>query len=215
MLRVIGAGVGRTGTMSLKEAFERLLGGPCHHMIEVFGQPDQIATWRRAVAGEPVDWPSFLGDYSAIVDFPGALFWPELSESFPDAVVVLSTRRSAEEWWLSADRTIFASLRRDPGSEPVVVQQREMIIELFATRFATCSWDDAQATQTAYERHNAAVRAGVEPERLVEWQPGDGWGPLCAALGVDVPDEEFPHTNTTEEFRAMLDLDDVEAQSDA
>jgi hypothetical protein len=66
---------------------------------------------------------------------------------------------------------------------------------------------DKDAAITAYERHNADVLATAEPERLVCWQPGDGWEPICAALGVDVPDEPFPHVNTTEEFRGMLGLE--------
>jgi hypothetical protein len=59
----------------------------------------------------------------------------------------------------------------------------------------------------AYVRHNDAVRAGVAPERLVEWRPDDGWEPICAALGLPVPDEPFPRLNTTAEFRARAGWD--------
>ena len=66
----------------------------------------------------------------------------------------------------------------------------------------TPNTDDADAAKAAYERHNADVRAQSDPARLVEWQPGDGWEPLCTALHVDVPDEPFPHVNTAAEFQA-------------
>jgi hypothetical protein len=68
-------------------------------------------------------------------------------------------------------------------------------------------WDDPDVAMAAYERHNAEVRAGVPPERLVEWRPGDGWEPLCEALGLPVPEDRFPHENTTADFRAMAGLE--------
>jgi hypothetical protein len=67
--------------------------------------------------------------------------------------------------------------------------------------------DDAEGAMAAYDAHNAAVRAEIAPERLFEYQPGDGWGPLCAALGLPEPSEPFPHTNTREEFRSRAGLD--------
>src|SRR6185503_3628270 len=84
-LRVIGAGLGRTGTHSLKVALEELLGGPCYHVVEVFGRPDHIDVWQRAIDGEMPDWPAFLSDYRAAVDWPVAAFWRETTEAFPDA----------------------------------------------------------------------------------------------------------------------------------
>jgi hypothetical protein len=58
-----------------------------------------------------------------------------------------------------------------------------------------------------YEVHLAAVRSEVPGDRLVEWVAGDGWVPLCDGLGLPVPDEPFPHVNTTEEFRARRAAD--------
>ena len=77
-LRVVGAGLGRTGTHSLKLALEQLLGGPCYHMVEVLGRPDQAAVWSRAARGEEPDWTTFLAGYEATVDWPAASFWREL-----------------------------------------------------------------------------------------------------------------------------------------
>jgi hypothetical protein len=201
-MQLVGAGLGRTGTMSLKVALEQLLGGRCYHMIEVFGRPDDIGVWHRAVRGELPDWATFLGDYDAAVDWPVAAFWRELADAFPDAPVLLSTRRDADAWWKSASDTIFRAGEHGTP-EGVGGEQLAMVHDLFAMRF-TPDWRDEAAAKAAYEAHNAEVRATIAPERLVEWQGADGWEPICAALGVAVPDTPFPHANTTAEFQAML-----------
>lgn len=197
-LRVIGAGVGRTGTTSLKLALERLLGAPCYHMLEVFEHDDHVPMWHRAGLGDMPDWHALYDGYVATVDWPAASFWPELADAFPDAVVLLSTRESAKAWWASADRTVFDGARR--GWVPENRHWWEMFQVIARSRF-TNAFDDPEACMAAYDAHNEAVRAAVPAGRLVEWQPGDGWGPLCRGLGVPVPDEPFPHVNTTEEFR--------------
>ena len=194
-LRVVGAGLGRTGTMSLKLALERLLGAPCYHMAEVFAHPEHVPLWHAAARGEAVDWHRLFRGYAAAVDWPVASFWPEVSEAFPDAVILHSVR-DPESWWKSASGTIF------PASRDASGEWRAMIEAMFASRF-TSALDDERACIEAFERHNADVRARAPKERLVEWRASDGWGPLCAALGVAVPDEPFPRTNTSEEFQAM------------
>jgi hypothetical protein len=201
-IQLVGAGLGRTGTMSLKLALERLLGGTCHHMIEVRGHPDEVPVWHAAMLGEPVDFPALLAGYDAIVDYPGAAVWRELAAAFPDAPVLLSTRSSADEWWQSASNTILALRpdQRDPGG-------RHMIEAMFA-RSLGADITGREAVMAAYDAHNEAVRSEIPTERLFEYQPGDGWAPLCAALGVPEPDEPFPHTNTREEFRVRAGLDE-------
>lgn len=199
-LRVVGAGLGRTGTHSLKIALQRLLGGPCYHMTETFAHPEHVPLWLAAMRSEPVDWPALFDGYEATVDWPGAAVWREISAAYPDALVLLSTRRTSDEWYTSASRTIFPAQESAPP--PGMAEWRAMSRAMFG-RF-TPDWRDAEATKAAYERHNAEVRAQVPAGRLVDWQPADGWGPLCAALGVPEPDEPFPVTNTTEEFLTML-----------
>lgn len=201
-IQLVGAGLGRTGTMSLKLALERLLGGTCHHMMEVREHPDEVPVWHAAMLGEPVDFPALLSGYNAIVDYPGAAVWRELAAAFPDAPVLLSTRSSADAWWESASNTILA-LRPDQRNP----DSRHMIEAMFA-RSLGVDITDRDAVMAAYDAHNAAVRSEIPPERLFEYQPGDGWGPLCAALGVPEPDEPFPHTNTREQFRERAGLDD-------
>jgi hypothetical protein len=196
-LRVVGPGLGRTGTYSLKVALERLLGGRCHHMAEVLADRErQLGLWAPVLRGETVSWEEVFAGYVAQVDFPGAALWWEISEAFPDALVVLSVR-PAEFWYRSAASTIF-QLDDDHGSSPF----RDLWREWFGDRF-----HDREAMIAAYERHNAEVRSSVPPNRLLEWSVTDGWAPLCDRLGLPVPDEAFPWTNTTAEFRAHNGLD--------
>jgi hypothetical protein len=204
-IQLVGAGLGRTGTMSLKLALERLLGGTCHHMIEVFANPDEVPIWHRVMLGDAVDVEALLPDYTAIVDYPGAAVWRELADTFPEAPVLLSTRSTAEEWWDSASATIL-SVGRDEPTDDVGRGFRSMVDDMFA-RSLGCAIDDREGVMAAYEAHNAAVRAEVPPGRLFEYRPGDGWAPLCAALDLPVPDEPFPHTNTRAEFRERAGLD--------
>ena len=203
-MQVVGAGLGRTGTMSLKLALERLLGAPCYHMVEVFGHPDDIAVWQRAVDGEAVDWAELFKGYEAAVDWPACAFWREISAAFPDAPVLLSTRTDAATWFTSANDTIFGLSRVSPGDDaPVGTAHGAMVQSMWAGTF-TADVLDQDAAMRAYEEHNAAVRASIPADRLIDWQPGDGWEPICTKLGLAVPDEPFPHANTTEDFRAMI-----------
>ena len=199
-LEVIGPGVGRTGTNSLKVALERLLGGRCHHMWEVGADAErQIPLWTAAVEGRPVDWHEVMDGFVAQVDWPGASFWPELTAAFPEALVILSSR-PAEEWYASASNTIFQAIGLEGEWRATL---RRLLAERFSDRL-----DDKAAMIEAYERHNDRVRRAVAPGRLLEWTPTDGWGPLCAFLDRPVPDEPFPVTNTTSDFRQMLGLDE-------
>lgn len=193
-LRVIGAGVGRTGTNSLQLALQQLLGGPCYHMLEVFPRPDDIPVWHAAARGQMPDWPAFLSGFEAAVDWPASAFWSELAAAFPQALIVLSTRRDAETWWRSASGTIFpATLATADGP------WRQMISAMLEQRF-TGAIEDEAACIAAYHAHNAAVRAQAPPARLLEWQVEDGWAPLCAALDLPIPDEPFPHANSRADF---------------
>jgi hypothetical protein len=202
-LRVIGAGLGRTGTHSLKLALERLLGGPCYHMYEVLQRPEHVPVWHAAARGERVDYRALLDGYAAAVDWPVSAYWSELAEVFPGAVIVLSVRDS-ESWWKSATRTIFEGFRRPPMPfEPP--GWRDMVTDMLR-RFTPQFLEEAPA-RAAFEQHVADVRRRAPKNRLVEWSARDGWGPLCAALGVPVPSEPFPVTNTADEFRARAHFD--------
>ena len=201
-LRIVGAGLGRTGTHSLKLALEQLLGGPCYHMVEVFGHQDHVPLWHAALNDESVDWNVLFDGYVATVDWPSCGVWESIAAANPDALVLLSTRASAEQWWQSASNTIFMASDALAGQNEA---WHQMVMAMF--RRFTPEWPDETACKAAYERHNAHVRATVPPAKLIDWQPADGWSPLCDALGVPVPDQPFPVTNTTADFRAMAGLD--------
>lgn len=194
-IRVIGAGLGRTGTTSLKAALEQLLGGPCHHMFEVATHPEQLPVWTAACRGEPTDWAAVLDDYEAVVDWPGAAFWPELVEQWPDALVLVS-HRDFDRWFESATETIWKVFASEWDPEDAF---RTMIEILFAERF-TRAVDDREAVRAAFDAHYAAVAAAVPAERRLDWTPADGWGPICAALDLPVPDEPFPRLNTRDDW---------------
>jgi Sulfotransferase domain len=197
-LQVVGAGLGRTGTLSLKAALERLLGGRCYHMVEVFGHPEHAPVWQAAAEGKAVDWDVVLADYNATVDWPACALWRELADANPNAVILLSTRDSAQTWWKSASQTIFVGM--DNMEADPVPGWRAMWDPISARSMAPGFVTDAEIAMADYEAHNARVRAEADPARLLEWQPGDGWEPLCARLDVPVPDEPFPHLNTSEEW---------------
>jgi hypothetical protein len=203
-LRVVGAGLGRTGTTSLKSALEELLGGPCYHMSEVQERPADPDVWANAYRGQLPAWDAFFADYAASVDWPAAPFWRELSEAFPDALILLSVR-DPESWWTSASTTIFPALATyfapDAPDDGWTGMGRGMM-----TSF-TPDWQEESAAKKAFLSYNDQVRATAPPDRLLEWRPGDGWGPICSALGLTVPDHPFPHMNTGEQTRAELGSD--------
>jgi len=201
-LKVVGAGVGRTGTHSLKLGLERLLGGSCYHMLELLPRPEQVPVWHQAIVGEPVDWDALFEGFVAAVDWPTAAVWHEIHAAFPDALVLLSVRDSPQAWWNSFSETILQVIGKGPGSEN---DAWFAMVDEMLRRFSPAGFD-ADSAMAAYEAHNQAVRNAVPAGQLVEWRPRDGWGPLCAGLGVPEPAEDFPHVNTTEEFRAMTGL---------
>lgn len=206
-MRVIGSGLGRTGTKSLKAALELLLDAPCYHMVECFERPDHPALWQRAIAEGDVDWPMLLDGYAAAVDWPAAACWKEMADAFPDAII-LHSERPADAWFRSADRTIFEGFKkpRAEWDEPGTNAWWDMAITMFEQRF-TPDFLERDAAMAAVEAWNADVRATAPADRLVIWETGAGWEPICEALELPVPDRPFPHTNSTEEFRERAGFD--------
>jgi hypothetical protein len=196
-LQVIGAGYGRTGTLSLKLALEQLGFGPCHHMVEVFAHPETIPLWIAAADGRP-DWEAIFDGYAAAVDWPTATFYRELAEAYPEAKVIL-TERNPESWFASTQATIFGRELPPDSEDPWTVMAGKVVGELFDRRL-----HDKARVISVYQAHNARVREVIPPERLLVYQVADGWAPLCAFLGVPVPDAPMPKVNSTEEFRATI-----------
>ena len=207
-LSVIGAGFGRTGTLSIKMALEQLGVGRCYHMVEVFEHPQHIAVWRAAADGQPVDWDALLAGYGAAVDWPACHFWRQLMDHFPDAKVLL-TVRDAERWYQSAYDTIYqAMIGSLPIDDPVARSQREMAAKIVLEDTFGGRFEDRAHAIAVYERHNAEVRRAVLPARLLVYELGEGWEPLCRFLGKPVPAEPFPRVNSRDDFRAALGLAD-------
>ena len=197
-LRVIGAGLPRTGTHSLQMALEQLLGGRCYHMREIPGHPFDLGDgWERALRGDTKGLEELLDGYAASVDWPASMFWRELSEANPDGLILLSVRDSAETWWKSIEATILPIARRalEPGWS-----EGGGLLDLLERFTGKKEWDDPATLTAAYERHNAEVRRSAPPGRLLVWQASEGWEPICRALGLPVPEAPFPWTNRREEW---------------
>ncbi len=205
-LSVIGAGFGRTGTLSLRIALEQLGLGPCYHMVEVFRHPEHIAVWERAGRGEPVDWEAELfAGYGSAVDWPASAFYRQLAERYPEAKVVL-TVRDLERWHRSCMDTIFPAVAGGAslGDDPVAGAQAAMARRIIGEGTFGGRADDPAHAIAVHERHIADVKRAVPPERLLVFEVAEGWGPLCRFLGKPVPDAPFPKVNSTDEFREMV-----------
>ena len=215
-MRVIGAGFGRTGTMSLKVALEDLGFGPCYHMTEVFEHPEHAESWEAARRGAPVDWDDFLGDYEATVDWPACTFYEELMEKYPDAKVLLSVR-DAERWYESTRNTVYELsriTRMSPFSRPTfwlvglfvpaVGEIGRMNNRLIWEDTFDGHFEDMDHAKAVFERHNAEVQRKVPPEKLLVYEVKEGWGPLSDFLGVEAPNQPFPRLNDTAEMRGRV-----------
>ncbi|MBF9029257.1 sulfotransferase family protein [Rhodobacterales bacterium HKCCE3408] len=195
---IIGTGFGRTGTDSMREALEILGFGPCHHMRSLLDDEAHKAAWRRMKVardrGKPgPDWSELLGGFGACVDWPSAAYWPELIEVYPDAKVLL-TWRSPESWWESFEKTILPFVRQgaeDPDPEPGS--------DLLSSWVFNAGLD-RESCIAAYEANVAKVLSTVPEDRLLVHKIGDGWEPLCAFLGVPIPDRPYPRTNSAASF---------------
>lgn len=196
-LKVIGSGLGRTGTLSTKLALEQLGFAPCHHMIEVFMNPEQIQLWIDAGNGKP-DWDAIFEPYQAMVDHPGCGYWRELAAHYPDAKV-LHTVRDPDKWFDSTQATIFNPNRPEP---PEGTPMRVFMDQLFA--FYGGDMHDRAFMTNFFRRHTERVIASVPPERLLVFNVAEGWEPLCALLGVDVPVTPYPRENSTEQFQSRI-----------
>lgn len=200
-LQVVGTGFGRTATNSLKLALEQLGFGPCHHMFEVFKFPEVLLPiWKRAVhQGITPDWDLVFKDFKSTVDWPSAFYWKELVDYCPRAKVIHSTR-SPESWVESVHNTIYKSMAERNDKQGAARELSTMAWELIVLKTFNGRMDDPDYAAEIFRKHDEEVMAYVAPERLLVFQATDGWQPLCAHLGVPVPDAPFPRTNTTEVY---------------
>jgi hypothetical protein len=210
-LKLIGAGLGRTGTLSLKAALERLGYGPCYHMIEVLTAPERGRLWLERTPSGAYDWDAIFRGYRATVDWPAAAFWRELADHYPDAKILLSLR-DPDRWYESVMNTIYPVMKQGPPeSAPRILHDfHEMVYALIFERTFSNRLGDASYAKRVLEEHNQAVIDEIPASRLLVYRAGDGWEPLCRFLGVAVPDEAFPHLNDTAWYRAHTGLPEIE-----
>jgi hypothetical protein len=194
-LEVIGAGLGRTATFSMKFALEHLGFGPCYHMSEVFaGARRNIPLWLDVVNGNP-DWDTIFDGYQSATDYPACTYWRELAEHYPDAKVVL-TVRDPDSWFDSVSQTIFSEqMQGSLAGSPAEIMMRGVVFDAFGDRMS----DQAFMTNW-FERRNQNVIDSLPPKRLLVYSPKEGWAPLCSFLGVPVPDGPFPRVNSRDEI---------------
>ena len=204
MLEVIGAGFGRTGTLSLKLALETLGFGPCYHMFEVLKHPPHDQLWFDAMDGSLSDWNQIFDGFQSTVDWPSTFFWQELLRAYPDAKVIL-TRRDERVWYTSVRETIFKALNQHHDEKQSgFSEHRQMTRELILKRVFGDRSSDADHIRAIYRAHNDLVEATVPKDQLLVYQPGDGWAPLCRFLDVEIPESDYPHANSRDEYQAKF-----------
>lgn len=204
---MLGTGFGRTGTLSLKHALDRLGLGPTYHMQEAIKRPSHLRAWRDHGRGHAVDWDRLLDGFRSTVDYPACLIWRDLLALHPEARVV-HTVRDPERWWTSARDTIYLGRTMFPGWARAVLPPASHYLEVtdrliwdgsFSGRFL-----DRDHAIEVFERHTAEVVAGVPADRLLVFEVAQGWEPLCSFLGVDVPDVPFPRVNDSAWMRRRI-----------
>jgi hypothetical protein len=222
-LKLIGAGLPRTATLTQRAALETLGLAPCYHMQNVFAEMSEAGRWRDALDGK-LPAAEIVKDYPAVVDWPGSYYYRELMEAYPDAKVLLSVR-DGQAWAESMRKTIWGLfyddtlIRHVSDARTKVDPVWALYIEMMKEMWRRTELLDGEATTlefmaSAMERFNDEVRAAVPSEKLLEWAPKDGWDPLCEFLEVPVPDEPVPHINDTQQFVDQITYFSVQVLSD-
>jgi hypothetical protein len=209
-MRLIGAGLPRTGTLTQKLALEQLGLGPCYHWVNVIADLDQVELWDRAIDGE-AQWERIFAGHNSTVDWPGGYFYSELQDAYPEAKVLLSVRdpeaweRSFREtiWEMSHGRSLMPLLAHARGEiDPRWKRYLALVERMFWGPQGTFAAGHAEPSQLIAQmrEHHEQVKRTVAPERLLVWEVGEGWEPLCEFLEVPVPEGPLPHANDRGEF---------------
>ena len=196
-LRVIGAGVGRTGTNSLRLALNQLGFGPCYHMYELaLNPPVNVPLWAAAVNGQ-ADWETIFRGYQSAVDWPTAGFVQELNAAYPSAKFIL-TVRSPQSWAESFSETIYKAIAMG-DQVPEIKAWLDMVVAVVRKTGFPFGLDVAGLAK-AFVAHSDAVKAAIPADRLLVYEVKDGWELLCAFLRVPAPASPYPRTNDRSEF---------------
>ncbi len=201
-LKIVGAGFGRTGTRSMKDALEQLGFGPCHHMAEVMDKRSQEDLWDHISLGQRPDWNAVFAGYQSSLDWPSISYWREIADAYPDAKVLV-TSRPVDDWFASFSKTILQVLRQtELTPEGERTQLAKVTLRVIRDVSFHGNIEDEAHMKACFEAHNAAVEAAIPEGRRLTFTAGDGWEPLCRWLDVPVPETPFPYSNTTAEFQA-------------
>lgn len=216
-LDVIGTGLARTGTMSLKEALEHLYGRKCFHMVELLKESDRLGILKKGYKTGTTDWESFFAGYGSAVDYPTCLFYRELLAQNP-GLKVIHTVRDFDSWYRSVKETVYRGKPKGAGDilrmiknmitssdfrrvAPVFMFNDKLIWQgHFESRF-----EDEEFMREKYAQHQEEVVQHVPAENLLLYNIKDGWEPLCTFLGHEVPEIEFPRANERKEFNRKMD----------
>ncbi|CAK5274564.1 unnamed protein product [Mycena citricolor] len=223
-VKILGFGLSRTGTSSMKVALHMLGYEPTNHGFDLFDDPEVMDQWIRALEakyygiGQPLDaddWRRFLARFQGVTDIPHYLFVEELLAAFPDAKVPV-TYRDPKAWWKSFASTILKLCEPITTSEHAAPNESQHVRRVrlsnmcFAVLFKIRPEDMGRESITeevataAFEAHYEYLRAVVPKERLLIFSVKEGWAPLCTFLGKDIPDTPFPRVNDSEQFDAVF-----------
>ena len=208
-IKVIGAGFGRTGTLSLKNALERLGFDKAHHMEELIKNRNQIDYWLEIAQGKTVDWSQVFDGYQSTTDFPACVYYRELAEQYPDAKILLTTR-DEDSWYRSVAQTIFPLSEAIPkwllAIFPAGRRMHQAVQKIVWQGTFDGRANDPEHAKAVFRKHNQAVIDSFPKERVLVFQAKDGWEPLCKFLEVDVPPEPYPHLNDTAEMQRRIKI---------
>ena len=206
-LKVIGAGLGRTGTLSLKAALEQLGLKPCHHMQEVVKDPKQIDWFLDASQGREVDWERVFERFEAAVDWPAAAYYKQLYEKFPRAKVVLGTR-DPDAWYQSVSETIYTVAPNVPKWLRLIVlpvnKWVQMVEQTIWDNELDGKFEDREYAIAFYNKRIEEVKETIPADKLLIHRAEDGWDPLCEFLEVPVPSGPYPWVNEGAEIKRAV-----------
>jgi hypothetical protein len=201
-MKLIGAGFGRSGTMSLKAALEQIGYGPCYHMKITMFRYLHMRFFMRAWEKRKVNWKKFYRGYNSVVDWPSCSFYKDLMAEFPDARVILNVR-DPESWYDSMKETIYAIVPRFPFWFPRAIKRIHS--EIIWSGDLKGVFEDREKCLEVYRQHIEDVKRTVPAERLFVYNVREGWKPLCEFLDVPVPEGKlFPHINDRKSFRRWI-----------
>jgi len=201
-MKLIGAGFGRSGTMSFQSALEQLGYGPCYHMKIALKRPHHLSFFLRAWRGKRVNWKGFFHKYNSVVDWPTCSFYKDLMTEFPDAKILLNVR-DPEAWYDSMFETIYAIQPAFPWWFPRSV--RKIHDEIIWNGNLRGVFNDRKKAIAVYKEWIDDVIITVPADRLLVFNLKEGWKPLCDFLGVPVPERKaFPHINERKSFKRLI-----------